>query len=131
MNISPELAQTLEARFSLYVGAEDSGDIVALYGFIDPQIRERREREYEIEPEHTLATIQKFVAQIQSAAVDSFEIEKYTSDGGASRNHRPTALVKSCVIYNDSLASNFRTPWVLDGETWCTRSVGKHKSFGG
>ena len=130
MDISPELAQSLESRFTLYVAAENSGDVSALYGFIDPEIRMKREREYEIEPEHTLSTIQESFAQIRSAVVDSFVIEEFTNDGGRSRNHRPTAIVVSWVIYNHSQPSKLRTPWVLDGEIWYTTSLGKIPGFG-
>jgi len=129
MKIDPDLAQSLESRFALYVDAEARGDVPTLYGFIDPEIRKERERDYEIEPEHTLSQLHDFTAQICSATIDSFEIETFVNDGGRSRNNRATAMVVSRVIYNDNMPSDFRTPWVLDGETWYTRSLGKCKSF--
>ena len=129
MDISPELAQTLETRFTHFVYAENSGDVEALYSFIDPQLREKREREHEFEPEHTIAGIQEHVVRVQSATIDSFSIEKFTTDGGRTRNHRPTAIVISRVIYNGTQPSNFRTPWVLDGDIWYTRALGRMKGF--
>lgn len=129
MEISPELTRALESRFTLHVDAENAGDVSVLYGLIDPKLRAKREHEYEFEPEHTLSQLQEFVAQINSAAVDSFTVEQFVDDGGPSRNHRPTAIVVSRVIYNGTQPSDFRTPWVRDNGVWYTRSLGRHKAF--
>ena len=129
MDISPELARSLELRFKEYVDAERKRDVSALYEFIDPLIRSKREQEYEFEPRHTISNLREFTQCIRTVELESFSIDKFTDDGGDSRNHRPTAIVLSRIRYNESNLSEFRTPWILDQGTWYTCSLGKQPAL--
>ena len=130
MDISEHLSRSLKLRFTEYIDAENAGDVTALYEFIDPEIRTEREAQYANEPHESISSIQSFVDQIRSAKIESFAIAAFVQDGGASRNHRPTAMVLSQILYNEARSAEFRTPWVLREEVWYTRGTGKHPAFG-
>jgi hypothetical protein len=125
MNLDTELETQLRQRIQEQISCEDRGDVAALFGFIDPEIRARRSDEYAIEPEHTFSQLRAFVSKVKSANCEAIEIRSFAIDGGETRNHRPTAFVVVDVLYNGTVRSRFRTPWVLHDGRWYTTALGK------
>ncbi len=96
-----------------------------LYEFFDPNIRQKRASECNFESDRTISQFGEFVGHVQSAELESIEIADYTNDGGAVRDHRPTALAVISVLYNGNRRNRFRTPWVLHNNEWYTLAIGK------
>jgi hypothetical protein len=116
----------LRHRAEHQIALETLGDVSALYEMVDPNIRRQRAKRFDFEPEHTISQIRQFVEDVHSARITDLEITAFAADGGAEREHRPTAIVTIKVIYNDRQApSFFRTPWVLDNDEWYTTAIGK------
>jgi hypothetical protein len=130
MDLNEHLKTRLRQRVEHQITLEMLKDVDALYRMIDPAIRRERAQEYDVEPELTISEIRAFVNQVQSAHVAGVDIDSFTPDGGAVREHRPTAIVTTKVVYNDRPAATvFRTPWVLDHDEWYTRALGKFGSL--
>jgi hypothetical protein len=126
MELNEELSARLEARIKFQIEMEETGNVDALYDLIDPAIRQGRVGAYDSEPDLTISNMREFVGQVQSAELVDMVIEAYSPDGGAVREHRPTAIVIVNVAYNGrSTPTMFRTPWVLENGEWYTRAVGK------
>jgi hypothetical protein len=119
------LETQLRQRIREQISCEDRGDVAALYEFIDPDIRASGEGDFPFQPERTLSQLRDFVNTVQHAEVECIEIEDFRTDGGEIRRNRPTAIVAVNVLYNGRTRSRFRTPWVLDGGQWYSRSLGK------
>jgi hypothetical protein len=128
MKLDTELETQLRQRIKEQISCEDRGDVAGLFEFIDPEIRACRSDEYAIEPEHTLSQLRAFLSTLKSANCEAIEISAFAIDGGETRNHRPTAIVVVDVLYNGTVRSRFRTPWVLHKGRWYTRALAKlHK----
>ena len=125
MNLDRELEAQLILRIREQVSCEASGDVEALYNFIDPAIRSSRAAQYAFEPDRTLSQLRAFVKSIRSANCERIEIVSFSSDGGEARDRRATAVAFVTVLYNGRHRSRFRTPWVLDEGLWYTRALAK------
>lgn len=118
---------TLLGRVHEQARLEARRDVDALYAFVDPVLRTRREAQAGDEPERTLGEIRSFVATLRSAEVEAVEIlearkicERY--------GRRPAALVRSVVRYNDEpFARETRTIWVRDNGAWYTTALGTNR----
>jgi hypothetical protein len=119
------LETQLRQRIKEQIACEVTGNVAALYESIDPDIRASREGKFPFEPECTISQLHDFIKTVQRAEVESIEIEGFRNDGGEIRQNRPTAFVAVNVLYNGRTRSRFRTPWVLDGGQWYSRSLGK------
>jgi hypothetical protein len=109
---------TLVGRVHQQASLEQLHDVEALYQFIDPVIRARRERERVDEPDLTLSELREFVSRVRTAQVEKVEIldarKVCVHQGG-----RPAALVLSVIRYNEELEpQRFHTTWVKEGDTW-------------
>jgi hypothetical protein len=124
MDRDQELA--LRKRIEEHVSLQAHHDVDSLYKFIDPDIRESRERDYDFEPARTISRIRELADLVQTAKVQNITIQAFTADGGPSRRNRPTAFVVVEVLYNGNERRRLRrTPWVLDHSQWYTRSLGR------
>jgi hypothetical protein len=118
---------TLLGRVHQQASLEESHEVEALYQFIDPAIRARREREREDEPELTLSELREFVSKVETAQVEEVEILEARK---VSPRHagRPAALVQSVIRYNhEAEPQRFRTTWVKEGDTWYSTGVGRKR----
>ena len=116
---------TLLGRVHQHASLEQSHDVEALYRFIDPALRARRERERVGEPDLTLANLRKFVSTVESAQVEEVEILE-AHKACARHGGRPAALVRSVVRYNhEPDPQTFRTVWVKEGDTWYSTGAAK------
>jgi hypothetical protein len=116
---------TLIGRIHEQARLEAQHDVEALYEFIDPVIRARREQQRDDEPELTLSDIRAFVKAVRTAEVEEVEILEARK---VSKRHsaRPAALVRSIVRYNDKLTANeSRTIWVRDHGVWYSTALNK------
>ena len=116
---------TLLGRVHQQASLEESHDVEALYQFIDPAIRGRRERERQDEPNLTLSELREFVSRVETAQVEEVDIlearKVSTRHGG-----RPAALVQSVIRYNhEAKPQRFRTIWVKEGDTWYSTRVSR------
>lgn len=125
MKLDTELETQLRQRIQEQISCEHRGDATALFGFIDPELRARPSHDYAGDPELTLSQLRSFVSKVRSANCEAIEIASFAIDGGEPRNHRPTAIVVVDVLYNGTVHSRFRTPWVLQEGQWYTRALGK------
>lgn len=94
--------------------------MAALCGLILPDKRDSAEG-----PAYSAELLRKFVAQVRSAELVSFEVEKWEPAvehyGGNS-----VALVRTKVRYNEiPEPASFRTIWVCVGGEWYTTATGK------
>ena len=116
---------TLIGRIYEQARLEARHDVEALYEFIDPVMRARREQQRGDEPELTLSDIRTFVAVVRTAEVVEIEILEARK---VSKRHggRPAALVRSIVRYNDEPTTNeSRTIWVRDHGVWYSTALNK------
>jgi hypothetical protein len=109
---------TLIGRVHEHARLEAEHDVGALYEFVDPAIRARRESLRDGERQLTLADLQAFCETIYSAEVEEVEIlqarKRCERHGG-----RPAALVRSIVRYNgNSAPAETRAVWVRDDSVW-------------
>jgi hypothetical protein len=124
---SRELSKkTLFGRVHEQVRIEAMRDVAALYAFIDPRIRARREHERDDEPALTLDAIEAFVRPITTAVVEDIEVVEATKRS-ERQSGRSEALVRTAVRYNDDpTARRFEATWVRDEGVWYTTDRSKH-----
>jgi hypothetical protein len=118
---------TLIGRVHEQARLEVQHDVEALYQFLDPVIRARREEQRD-EPRLTLSGIRAFVEGVRSAEVEEVEILEARK---VSNRHggRPAALVRSIVRYNNKpAAAESRTTWVRDHGVWYSTALNKRWS---
>lgn len=124
-DIDFEYKDKLKDRVREQISLEIAKDVSALYGFTLPAIRTKRISVREDEPELTKRNILQFVEQVQSAIIETIEIERFYSNA-ESYSGSPAAIVIAKVRYNESeSAIKFRTVWVLEDNTWYSTSINK------
>lgn len=127
-SLSTEQRAALRRRIERQLRAEVEGDVDAWVAIIDPQLVAKRIRERDDEPELIRRELGEFVRQIESAALVGFEIPTFEPETAERFARRPVALAETLVRYNDAEAPTpFRTLWVLDGDEWYTRAIGKRR----
>lgn len=114
----------IEARIQEQIHAEVTGNIAALYDFILPAIREKRERERTDEPQLTINSITDFSASIETAELEHFQITEFhpTSELYGSN---PAVKVEYSVYYNERTRTSFNSIWVKYFGQWYTTALGK------
>jgi len=109
---------TLIGRVYERVRLEAEQDVEALYGFVDPAIRARRQESRDDGAEPLRSAIRASVNEVRSATVEQVEIVA-ARKVCALHGGRPAALVRSIIRYNDSPElSESRTIWVRDEGAW-------------
>ena len=125
--IPPDFRTKLGDRVRGQIAAEVRSDVSGLYAFTLPSIRAERIEERSDEPELSLSLsqIRDFVRHVQSAEVESIEIESF-HPSAEHYSGCPVAVVVTKVRYNRrSIATTFRCIWVYSDGTWFSTSLGK------
>jgi hypothetical protein len=116
--IPPDLEEDLLRRVREQIGYEVLGDVTALYEMTLPEIR--RERAEAIEG------IGEFVRWVESAVIESIQVDAYTPRATARPGHPPAARVLLAVRYNGGeKVARLATVWVRRDGAWFTTSLGK------
>lgn len=120
-------SHTLIGRVHEQARLESAHDVHALYEFIDPAIRAKRETERVDEPDLTLSAIREFVELVTTAEVEEVEILE-ARKSSERLGGRSAALVRSVIRYNQKpTASESRTIWVRDHGVWYSRALSKRR----
>ena len=116
----------IEARIQEQIQAEVTGDIVKLYDFILPSIREKRERERSDEPQLTINSIANFSASIETAKLQIFKTTEFHPTSKLYGSN-PAIKVEYSVCYNERTKASFSSIWVKHLGQWYSTALGKFR----